>query len=623
VRLRSLARALAAAAAVALAAVALAAPAAAALEFRPAPLYGADVRSLVFDPGAPDRAFAGTSAGHLYRSDDGGASWRNAGVEAPFPGWVVATLRFDPNRSGRLWAGLWGIWGGGLVAFSDDLGATWTRRSGGLPEGDQVYALALVPGVADRLFVGTRTGVWASDDAATSFRHVSSALPDLIQVSSLHVDALDPRTVVAGTWRRAYRSDDGGATWRGIFDGMVLDTQVFTLTPVPGRPGEIWASTCGWVYRGERLGGRWSRTQAGFEERRTPSFDVLSAERLLAGTVAGPHLSTDGGRSFRRVGPKDLAVLAIAHHPLRPERVLLGTEGAGIWLSSDGGESFAPRLVATHNVRVPALAAAGDGVLAALAHAGPLSGLYRSPDGGVSFEPQPERLPTVLDLASHGGRAWAATEAGLFERSGRGWRRVAELGGGRVEQLAATAERLYARTREAIWELAGERFVQVPFAWRPPRSMAVAEGALWVLRDEGLYRLVPGGEPEAASLPFAAGELAGVGGRLVYAGAKGLHLHDPARGWIELARERSRVFPTGDARFPAVARTGGQLALLDADGHRLVPLAPPFAAADLLSALAVDGRLLLGSSGFGLWRAALPAPAAPAQPAASEARIRR
>jgi photosystem II stability/assembly factor-like uncharacterized protein len=595
----------------------------AALDFRPAPLYGADVRSLVFDPAVSERAFAGTSAGHLYRSDDGGESWRNAGVEAPFPGWVVAALRFDPNRPGRLWAALWGIWGGGLVAFTDDLGATWTSRGAGLEAGDQVYALALVPGIADRLFVGTRTGVWESDDAGVRFHLVSGAAPELVHVSSLHVDTLEPNRIVAGTWRRAYRSDDGGTTWRGVFEGMVLDTEVFSLTSVPGRPGELWASTCGWVYRGDRLGGRWSRTKTGFEERRTPSFDVLSPERLLAGTVAGLHLSIDGGASFRRVGPKDLAVLALAHHPLRPERVLIGTEGAGIWLSEDGGQTLAPRLVATVNVRVSALAAAGEAVLAALAHAGPLSGLYRSPDGGASFEPLPARIPTVLDLAGHGGRAWAATEAGLYERAGREWRRVAELGDARVEQLATGSERLYARTREAIWELAGTRFVKVPFAWRPPRSIAVAEGVLWVLRDEGLFRLGAGGQPEAASLPFPGGELRGVGGELVYAGVEGLYLHDREQGWIELSRRPSRAFPTGDPRYPAVARSGEGLALLAAGERRLITLAPPFAASHLLSALAVDGRLLLGSSGFGLWQASLPDGPAPPQAPSSEARIRR
>ena len=574
--------------------------------YRPAPLYGGDVRSLVFDPAEPARAFAGTSAGHVYRSDDGGESWRNAGVESPFPGWVVGTLRFDPNRPGRLWAGLWGLWGGGSVAFSDDLGATWTHRERGLPAGDQVYALAPVPGAPDRLFAGTRTGVFVSEDAGHEWRFASASEPELVHVSSLHVDSSDPRTILAGTWRRAYRSDDGGATWRGVFDGMVLDTEVFTLTPVPGRPGELWASTCGWVYRGERLGGTWKRSTAGFEERRTPSFDVLSPERLLAGTVAGLHLSTDGGASFRRVGPKDLAVLAIAHHPSEPRRVLVGTEGAGVWLSKDGGETLSPRLVATVNVRVSALAAAGDTVFAALAHAGPLSGLYRSPDDGASFEPQPARLPTVVDLVAHGGALYAATEAGLYERAGSEWRRVIEVGAGSVEQLAGDGERLYARTRDAIWKLDGGRFAKVAFTFRLPLSIAVAEGALWVLREDGLFRLPEGGKPEETSLPFPGGELAGIGGDLVYAGSGGLWLHDRERGWVELASGRARAFRTGDPRYPVVARTGDSLGLVARSERRLIPLQPPFGAADLLSALAVGGRLLLGSSGFGLWEVGLP-----------------
>ena len=129
-----------------------------------APLYGADVRSLAFDPGDPDVAFAGTSAGHVYRSDDGGSSWRDAGDAVPFPGWVVGSLVFDPHRSGRLWVGLWGIWGGGSVAVSDDAGASWALRRDGLPEDDQVYALTAVPGAPGHLLAATRTGVYRTED---------------------------------------------------------------------------------------------------------------------------------------------------------------------------------------------------------------------------------------------------------------------------------------------------------------------------------------------------------------------------------------------------------------------------------------------------------------------------
>jgi len=64
---------------------------------------------------------AGTSAGQVYRSQDGGRSWTDAGVPLPLAGWVISALHFDTNRPGRVWAGMWGMWGGVLVAYSDGI----------------------------------------------------------------------------------------------------------------------------------------------------------------------------------------------------------------------------------------------------------------------------------------------------------------------------------------------------------------------------------------------------------------------------------------------------------------------------------------------------------------------
>jgi photosystem II stability/assembly factor-like uncharacterized protein len=615
------------------AAVGVSLPAAAAADVRalaPAPLYGADVRSLAFDPADPARAFAGTSAGQVYRSDDGGETWRDAGAAAPFPGWVVGSLRFDPNRSGRLWAGLWGVWGGGAVALSDDLGTTWTRRVDGLSPGDQVYALALVPGAAGRVLAATRTGVWVSDDDGGRWRKLSESAPELVHVSSLLVDERDPRRILAGTWRRAFRSDDGGATWRGTFEGMVLDTEVFALDPVPGGDGELWASTCGWIYRGEDFGARWSRVTTGFAERRTPSLLALSAERVLAGTVGGLHLSVDGGRSFRRTSDPRLAVLALARHPARPERVLIGTEGAGIWLSEDGGATLAPRLVATANVRVAALAAAEETVFAALAHAGPLSGVYRSPDRGASFEPRPTELPTVLDLALGPHGVLAATERGLYERSGAEWRRVAELGTARVEQVAAAGERVVARTRDSLWLSEGERFRRLAWTLDPPRGVALAWGELWVLTEGRLWRVGADGEPRASSLPESgAALLPGGPERLAVSSAGGYFVRDaPDGAWQQTIRGDARLIATRHPRFPVLVALAGALSLLDAATGLRVPLEAPFPAEAALAALVSGDRLLVGTSGFGLWAADLRAPeaeggAAGAQESASETSIRR
>ncbi len=611
---------------------------AAALELKPVELYGADIRSLVFDPGNPDRAFAGTSAGHVYLSENGGASFRNAGAEIPFPGWVVGALVFDENRRERLWAGLWGIWGGGRIAYSDDAGATWTLRRVSAGENAQVYSLATVPGAPDRLFAGTRAGVEVSDDAGRTFRAVGRDLPGLIHVSSLYIDRERPQVVLAGTWRRAYRSEDGGRTWQGVFDGMVLDTEVFSLHAAVDRPGELWASTCGWVYRGDALGGRWNRFTAGLAEKRTPSFAVLGGERLLAGTVAGAFLSTDRGASFRRTSPASLAVLAIAFHPERPERILLGTEGAGIWSSSDGGETFVARPVAMRNLRVPALDQAGDHLFAAVAHAGPASGVYRSPDGGSSFEPLPSELPTVLAMATSGERHFVATERGLFERepaagsaSPARFHRVPELGERRIEQLAGVPGRLAARTRDALFELHGAsataRFKQIPLRLPGLRSIALAAGDLWVLRDDGLARIVAG-KLQSASLPYAAAsgsEIFGVAGELVYSGKGGLFRRDAVSGaWVVLRSGPVRTLTTGSLRFPYLVESAGALALLDGEDGAWLPINLPFPARETLSALVAGDRLLLGSSGFGVWQARLPQSAGGLQGSvASEARIRR
>ncbi len=387
---------------------------------------------------------------------------------------------------------------------------------------------------------------------------------------------------------------------------MVLDTEVFSLHSVPGRPGELWASTCGWVYHGQSLGERWSRTKEGFAERRTPSFQVLSPERLLAGTIDGLHLSTDGGKSFRPVGPKGLAVLALAHHPTRPQRVLVGTEGAGVWLSEDGGETLVPRLPDTRNVRVPALTALGDTVYAALAHAGPLSGIWRSPEGRGPYEPEPVRLPTVLALESAAGKLFAATEKGLYERAGLDWRPVTELGERRVDQLVAGEGRLVARVGGDLFLLRAGRFEKIALPGAPSRSAALGAGALWSLGADGLRRVGADGGVERLALPFAAGELAASPRVLFHAGPDGLHRSSDGRDWTRMTSGPTRLVATGDPRFAAVTRSGRDLALVDAELGVTLPLESPFLAADLLSARIAGSRLYLGSSGYGLWQRPLP-----------------
>lgn len=588
------------------------------VRWQTAGIWGADVRSLAVHPHDPDVVVAGTSSGQVYLSTDGGEQWRDAGQYLPFPGWVVSDLVFDPNRPGgpaappRLWAGLRGVWGDGLVSVSDDLGKSWEPREGDLPD-VSVYALALVPGREGKIYLGTRDGVWATSDGGARWRKVTRGIEEMGKVTSLWVPDGEPDTVIAGTWRRAYKSDDGGATWRGVFEGMFLDSEVFTLVPTK-QSGEVWASTCNWVYQSLDGGESWRRFVAGMDERRATTFAALPWGRLLTGTVAGLYASDDQGRNWKLASGEGLSIHTIAHHPGK-NRLFLGTDGGGVWISSDGGDTLRPSSVGMTNLRVGDVAAAGEELLVAVNHAGPGTGIYVSRDGGRTFPDRTTGMPTVLDLAVGPGsspgeaRVWAATERGLFERRGGQWSRVEAFGERRVEEVLARDGRVVVRAPDGVWELekaanpaeAGkEAFVETPYTHGTPRSAALRGGELWVTDAAGLYRVAEGSNHTVAA-PFAPGRLAVLGERLLYAGAEGTWMRgELADPWRPLGAAAARVVDTGDARLPVLLVEGEEVRLLDSRGEAAFDVSLPIPARFVAGALVYDGRLFVATSGFGL-----------------------
>lgn len=568
-----------------------------------APIFGADVRSLTFDPLRAQVVYAGTASGQIDVSADGGRTWRPAGVALPFPGWVVGALRFDPNRPERLWAGLWGVFGGGLVAWSDDGGRHWTTPHAAIA-GDQIYALALVPGKVGRVLAGTRAGVLISDDDAASWRLASRNAPELVHVSSLWVDPSRPERILAGTWRRAYRSDDGGATWRGVFEGMVLDTEVFSLQSVLGRPEVLWASTCGWVYRTADGGDLWTRRTQGLSEKRTPSFAILGGEagteRVLAGTVAGAFLSTDGGATFSRTSPGELAVLAIAQDPRRPETILLGTEGSGVWRSEDGGASFAPSTTGMTHLRIGATETFRGHLLVAVHHAGPASGLYVSADGGRSFarDPRDATLPAILDMAPAGDLLLLATERGLFAGEPGAFRRLQSLGEERVEQVDAEADQWVARTATAVFQGSTER-EGAAMAKLQTRSVARWQGEILASTSQGL-RLLPGAPGRAVAAPESRLDLLSLPSGVVAWGKSAWFREAADAPWRELAGGVRRVLRTGDPTRPLFITADREAISLGPTGAVLERFPLPFAGRDVLAAERTARGWALGTSGYGL-----------------------
>ncbi|MHB0970144.1 MAG: WD40/YVTN/BNR-like repeat-containing protein [Thermoanaerobaculia bacterium] len=516
-------------------------------------LYGADVRALIVHPKNPDVVFVGTSQGEVYASTDGAKSWKNPRSGVPFPGYVVDNLTVD--SLGRLWAASWGLWGGGVIAVSYDGGATWERRDSGL-EDFSVRALTIDPSDPHHVVAGGLTGVYRSVDSGKAWTKIS----DQINVESLAIDPRNRGTIYVGTWRQAWRTDDGGRNWKHIATGMVLDTDVFSINIEPSNPDSVWLSTCGWVYNSPDRGDTWTRFRDGFNNRRVHTIDIdpTRSERLFAGSVAGLYRSEDRGTTWTLTSDESLVINAVGLHRARPDRVILGTEGDGVYVSNDGGATFARSSDGLYNVRVAAIATDPDikgRIYAAVLFGGAASGIYKSGDRGENWSKlSTTKLPEVLSLVvSKDGstRFIAGTERGFFySADGVEWTQAEPSAAPiRVDEVISYNDlRLFAATSAGVYTSkdAGKSWYRLLDHSEKTVDIAVGnfgkKRALYALTARGVMMYDGDGWRDIAGSPAQGRSLAvrqyGHREELVVAGLKGTTSGTPGPdySWSETAR---------------------------------------------------------------------------------------
>ncbi|HET9232666.1 MAG TPA: hypothetical protein VFP10_00835, partial [Candidatus Eisenbacteria bacterium] len=291
------------------------------------------------NPRDPDQIFLGTGLGVLYRSDDGGEHWQRMPPASALAGASLDEIVVDSR--GILWIGYWQVAGrGGGVVWSDDGGRTFERIAG--LEGESVRALALSPLDPRYIAVGTLSGLFLSQDRGAHWKRITPENhPDLRNLESVAFDPHNPELLYVGTWHLAWKTMDAGEHWTPIHQGMIDDSHVMTLSVDPWDSETLYATACTGIYRSRNSGMQWTKLEGIPESsRRTRAFarDLHDAKVLWAGTTEGLWVSRTRGDAWGIVTPKDLVVNAILVRPNGD--VLLGTEGAGVLRSQDGGRTW-------------------------------------------------------------------------------------------------------------------------------------------------------------------------------------------------------------------------------------------------------------------------------------------
>lgn len=239
---------------------------------------GVLIWSLLVHPQRPETLFVGACPPALYRSDDGGATWKPLDVPLnpdcpPIRYSRVTCLVADPVDADSLWMGVEidGLW------RSRDGGATWRRSDAGMSSAD-IHSLAVLPGNPKTLLAATNNDLNLSvDDGATwqPQRVIDRFLDDYCR--GVLVKANDPNTIFVGNGTgppgnegAIQISQDAGRTWRAAQLPMPTNSTVWTFATHPATPDLIYAVTVlGQLFKTEDGGESWHKCRHEFGEVRS------------------------------------------------------------------------------------------------------------------------------------------------------------------------------------------------------------------------------------------------------------------------------------------------------------------------------------------------------------------
>jgi hypothetical protein len=190
------------------------------------------IRALVF--ASPNRLYAGTTAGSVYRFDRSGSRWTRTRIDligdpALLPPLISVTdIAVDPADPDRIYITFGGVGDYRRVWFFDGTG--WEPRSGpgaGSPDSllnVQANTIIVDPADPAHLYVGTDIGVWRSTDNGMTWDPFSEGLPDAAVTDMV----LHPRSRLlrAATHGRGVWERNLSDTPRAAIELYVRDTQL-------------------------------------------------------------------------------------------------------------------------------------------------------------------------------------------------------------------------------------------------------------------------------------------------------------------------------------------------------------------------------------------------------------
>ncbi len=354
-------------------------------------INSARVEAIQCDPSRPGTWFVAFGSGNLWKTVNHGLTWKPIFENQSALG--IGDIALAPSNPDIIWLGSgeslkkprnFTMPGTGVFR-SDNGGETW--RNTGLHDSYHIGEVAVHPENPDIVFVAVQGHFWSTNknrglyrtvDGGTTWEHVlyvneRTGANDVVIAPSnpdvIYVSMWENNPGIFGEESGVYRSSDGGKTWNrmrgGLPDGPKTgriglavswtdQDKAYALVDNLNKKNRLYAE----VYRTLDGGQTWERTHK--DELHIFStigwyftdcyVNPKDDEEVFALGVRVAH-SSDGGKTFGLIGgdvfhffPNQAEVLHLDHcemwiDPENPAHLALGNDG-GLYVSYDKGESW-------------------------------------------------------------------------------------------------------------------------------------------------------------------------------------------------------------------------------------------------------------------------------------------
>ncbi len=349
------------------------------LEFRsigPALMSGR-IADIAIHPEDESIWYIAVGSGGVWKTENAGVTWTP--IFDDEGSYSIGCVTIDPSNPHIVWVGTGEDQGGRHFGYGDgvyrseDGGNTWKNM--GLKNSEHVSKIVINPNDSNTIWVASQgplwskggdRGVYKSTDGGTNWQLILSD-NEWTGATELALDPRNPDRVYAVLWQRhrtiaaymgggpgsaIYRSEDGGDNWKKLTNGLPTSNMgKIGFDYSKQNPDILYAAIeldrrTGGVYKSLDRGETWTKQSNAVSGGTGPHYyqELYASphhfDRLYL-TDANMQISNDGGKTFYRMNERNKHGdnHAMAFKKSDPDYLLLGTDG-GVYETFDHTKSW-------------------------------------------------------------------------------------------------------------------------------------------------------------------------------------------------------------------------------------------------------------------------------------------